>query len=98
LQYKDIIVTCCEEREQSKNREIAFGRLKKIVEDRQRKAEYQQLTDDRNQQNQNLGKRGSFLRNYNYQRDEVSGDDGKTSLKKFLKGDLSDVYKTSGSL
>ena len=92
LKYKDIIVTCCNTRDQRKNKEIAFLKLKKNVYQKKWEEENNRLNEVKSSQNQNKGKRGNFKRNYNFLRDELTQDGEKFSLKKFLRGDLSKIY------
>lgn len=95
LQYDDIIVTCCDTRDQRKNKEIAFEKLKQILEQKQNNKILSQISENINSQNPDRGKRGDFVRNYNFPRDEIKQGNNKSSLSKFLKGDFSQIYKKS---
>jgi len=92
LHYKNLIVECCEGRDQRKNKETALNKLRDrlmgIEMDRVNALVYDQIRD----QNKNLGKRGSFDRNYCFRRDEVRFGDNTMSLKTFLRGNLEEIY------
>lgn len=93
LQYNGIKIECCDTRNQGKNRQIAFDRLKEKLK---QKAEEEAKIKNNiiiDHQNQNKGKRGDFERNYNFPRDEIKQGGNKFSLSKFMRGDLSQIYK-----
>ena len=92
LQYMGYIVTCSQERDQRENKEIAFERLQKKMEEIQNNFEIKRKESILSEQNPNCGKRGNFLRNYNYMRDEVLQEDKKYKLSHFLKGNLESLY------
>ncbi len=92
LQYEGITVECCETRDQKKNKELAFQRLEEKLQERQNSAFQRQRREEISAQNPNYGKRGNFLRNYNYMRDEVLQDDQKYKLSHFLRGNLERLY------
>ena len=93
LQYDGITVECCEGKVQGKNKEIAFKRLRqrlsRQIEDKAGEERERQCKS----QNPNKGKRGDYSRNYNFPRNEVKQDGKKFSLSKFMRGDLTKIYK-----
>ncbi len=92
LQYSGITIECCDTRDQRKNKEIAFERLEEKLKQRELGIEREKKEREMSKQNPNCGKRGNFLRNYNYMRDEVSQDGNKYKLSQFLRGNLEKLY------
>jgi peptide chain release factor 1 len=93
VQYQGITVECCDTRDQVKNKKLAILRLQERLRLRQDKEEECKIVEKINMQNPQKGKRGDFGRNYNFPRDEIKQDGEKYSLSKFLRGNLSDIYK-----
>jgi len=87
------MVVCTDSRDQRKNKKIALERLKKKILENNHGKLKDKIGEEFKKQNSNKGKRGDFTRNYNFQRDEVKQDGEKFSLKKFLRGDLTAMYK-----
>jgi len=92
LQYRDAVITCCETRDQRKNKELAFKKLEEKLKEREIEKVNQLIGQQYQSQNQNKGKRGNYDRNYNFPRDEVVQGDLKTSLSRFMKGDFGNFY------
>lgn len=89
LQYRDLKIECCDTRDQRKNKEIAFERLREKIKETESRRLVQDNLEEQRKQNQNLGKRGNYHRNYNYKRNSVETDDGNTfQLDRFLKGEM----------
>lgn len=93
VKYKNLIVECCEGRDQRKNKEKALERLKDRLMAEEMDRVNALIRKQIENQNGNLGKRGSFDRNYNFKRDEVRFGDDKMSLKVFLRGNLEEIYE-----
>lgn len=93
LQYQGEIVECCDERDQRRNKAIAYERLRERLEEHnQRKAKIQ-LQSEIEEQNWNKGSRGSCNRNYDF-KCGLAHQDGKSyKLKQIMKGDLSAIYE-----
>lgn len=92
LQYRDLIITCCDTRDQRKNKELAYQRLEEKIQSRKDHSNQLKKKKEMSKQNPNHGKRGNFLRNYNYMRDEVLQNDKKYKLSHFLKGNMASLY------
>lgn len=92
LQYRDILIECCEGRSQTKNKDLAFKRLKAKLEENNRNEQNKKVSKEFNKQNKNKGKRGDYNRNYNFQRNEVVQDGKIYDLKKIMKGKLNLIY------
>ena len=92
LQYEDLIITCCDTRDQRKNKEIAFQKLEEKLKQQEIDKTNRLIESQYRQQNSNKGKRGNYSRNYNYPRNEVVQDEIKTKLSKFMKGDFGKLY------
>jgi peptide chain release factor 1 len=95
LQYDGLTIECCDTRDQRKNKEIAYERLEQKLKERAERNRYQEQLKNIQEQNPDNGKRGDFERNYNFFRNEIKQGNDKYQLSKFLKGDLSDIYKKS---
>jgi len=93
LQYKDFKIECCDTRDQYKNKEIAFERLREKIKYEEVQKIDKKIQDQYSKQNTNKGKRGNFTRNYSFIRNEIAQDKTKTSLKSFLKGNLDSLYE-----
>jgi len=93
LQYEGHTIECCEGRDQRKNKELAYKRLyDKLVANIDAKA----IVNKRQQhqaQNAQCGKRGSYLRTYDFNRGIAEQDGRQYNLKKIMRGDLSDIYE-----
>lgn len=93
LRYNGMTVECCETRDQRKNKELAFKRLKERISQKGQEKMAQRIAGEFKAQNPNKGKRGDYNRNYNFPRNEIKQEGKKFSLGKFLRGDLSQIYK-----
>jgi peptide chain release factor 1 len=93
LQYKGIKIECGDTRNQGKNKQIAFDRLKEKIKQKQIEEDNIKNNIIIESQNYNKGNRGDFERNYNFPRDEIKQGGNKFSLSRFMRGDLSQIYK-----
>lgn len=92
IQYREHIVTCCQERDQRRNKKLAMEQLKEKVQIEYENQEKVKINEMISQQYQNGGNRGSSDRNYDFKRNTVYQDGRQYSLKKVMKGDLSEIY------
>lgn len=92
LQYDDLIITCCDTRDQRKNKEIAFEKLKERLKQAETEKVERLISNQYKTQNKNKGKRGNFDRNYNYPRNEITQNNLKVDLSKFMKGNFKGLY------
>jgi protein subunit release factor A len=92
LQYDDIIVTCCDTRDQRKNKELAFLKLEDKLKQENFNKSKELIKEQYRTQNKNNGSRGDYNRNYNFPRNEVVQDGIRIKLSKFLKGDFGKLY------
>ncbi len=92
LHYNGIIVECCDGKSQHKNKETAFKKLENILTKNKAQDELNAISNQRQSQNKNKGKRGNYHRNYNFPRNKITQDGKQYNLAKFLKSDLKEIY------
>lgn len=93
LQYQGETIECCDERDQRRNKAIAFDRLRERLEEREDKKNRISIQSEINEQNWNKGSRGSCNRNYDFKCGLAYQDGQNYKLKKIMKGDLSEIYE-----
>lgn len=92
IQYKNIILTCCETRSQNKNKEILLNKLQEKLQEQEENKTIENIKNKHSELNPRKGKRGNYNRNYNFPRNEIKQENQTYNLKKFLKGNLKELY------
>ena len=92
LQYEDYTIECCDTRDQRKNKEIAYQRLHEKILLHQNNIAQTSYRKEHEKQNSQKGKRGSYERTYNFNRNQIIQNGHKYDLKKFIKGNLDELY------
>jgi peptide chain release factor 1 len=93
LQYDGLIITCCETRDQRKNKELAFEKLEEKIKSAEIERMAVVMGEQYKDQNKNNGKRGNYDRNYNFPRNEAVQGDLRVNLSRFMRGDFGCFYE-----
>ena len=88
-----IIVTCSEERDQSKNREKAEKKLRQILWEQEEEKRFNELSADRKAQ-VGTGMRNEKIRTYNFLQDRITDhrlDQNFHNIQKIMEGNLEEI-------
>ena len=88
-----IVVTCSEERDQSKNREKAEKKLRQILWEQEENKRFNEMTADRRAQ-VGTGMRNEKIRTYNFLQDRITDhrlDQNFHNIQKIMEGNLQEI-------
>lgn len=88
-----LVVTCSEERDQSKNREKAMSKLRQILWEQEEERRFNELSADRKAQ-VGTGMRNEKIRTYNFLQDRVTDhrlDKNFHNIEKIMEGNIGEI-------